>query len=202
MAQLNARFDPDPDGITFHLQAMFTDSTKQNLSHDHQKRKIRVTRICGPVKRLNDTSFQLDFYLMGFNNSKRSNDMWLMVAVDGDKTYKSAFLQVNLRFPLFNREGKVQHIDFSAPGNVKEGISALTLKATSGASLPVRYYLQERPAVIRENKLQFTTIPPKARFPAKVTVVAVRKGRSRCYSVRRAGFPHIFCGKDGYCHCY
>ncbi|WP_198175132.1 hypothetical protein [Spirosoma telluris] len=34
----------------------------------HARTPIRIDRICGPVRKLNDTTFQLSFYRMGFNN--------------------------------------------------------------------------------------------------------------------------------------
>jgi len=44
--------------------------------------------------------------------------------------------------------------------------------------MPVYYYVQEGPAEIKENKLIFTPIPLRAKYPVKVTVVAWQYGRS------------------------
>ena len=56
------------------------------------------------------------------------------------------------------------------------GIDTLSLGATSDCGLPVSYYVKEGPAEIVGNKLVFTSIPPRSRFPLKVTVVAWQYG--------------------------
>jgi len=40
----------------------------------------------------------------------------------------------------------------------------------------VYYYVKEGPAEIRGNKVIFTKIPPRSRYPLKVTVVAWQYG--------------------------
>jgi hypothetical protein len=42
----------------------------------------------------------------------------------------------------------------------------------------VYYYVQDGPAEIEGDTLKFTAIPPRARMPLKVTVVAYQWGRS------------------------
>ena len=42
----------------------------------------------------------------------------------------------------------------------------------------VYYYVQEGSAEISGNSLRFTGIPPRSKFPLKVTVVAWQYGRS------------------------
>ena len=59
---LSARFLPEPDGVTFHLKAVYTDSLRNALADKHSVAVPRIERICGPVKQINDTTFVLDFY--------------------------------------------------------------------------------------------------------------------------------------------
>ena len=40
------------------------------------------------------------------------------------------------------------------------------------------YYVKQEPAEIKGNKLVFTRIPPRTKFPVKITVVAWQYGRS------------------------
>ena len=48
-----------------------------------------------------------------------------------------------------------------------------------GYTMPiVCYYVKEGPAEIKGDKLVLTKIPPRAKFPVKVTVVAWQYGRS------------------------
>ena len=180
------QFLPDADGITFHLQSTFTDSSRVQPTVEHASTGISVDRICGPVKKINDTTFQLSFYRMGFNNPKRSNDIWLLASNNGDKTYKSMVQQADLRFPLTNKEGKSQTISFPSIADRKIGIKSLPLNATSDAQMPVQYYVKEGPAIIRGNQLAFTRIPPRSKLPMKVTIIAWHYGTSVGQKVQSA----------------
>jgi hypothetical protein len=177
-AQFTVPFIPMPDGISFNLKAFFADTSKVTPVTAHAITPLTINRICGPVVKINDTTFQIRFYRMGFNNPKRSNDIWLLAKNDGDDKYKSCVQQLNMRFPLFNKEGKSQRIIFPALSNIKVGTTLLKLNATSTANVPVYYYVKEGPAEIKGNVLSFTTIPPKAKFPMRVTVVAWQYGTS------------------------
>lgn len=59
---------------------------------------------------------------------------------------------------------------------MKKGTETISLHATSDCGLPVYYYVKEGPAEIEGNKLVFTRIPPRSKFPLKVTVVAWQYG--------------------------
>jgi len=169
-------FKPMDDGITFTVNAFFADSTKVNPAGDFAKTSISIDRICGPVKKVSDTTFQISFYRMGFNNPKRSNDIWLLAHNNGDATYKSVVQQLNLRFPIKNTAGMPQIIDFKAIADQSASIEILQLQASSSAKVPVSYYVKEGPAYIEGNELKFTPIPPRTKFPVKVTVVAWQYG--------------------------
>ena len=169
-------FIPLKDGVSFRLKAFFTDTSNVKAVTQHASTPLVISRICGPVVKLDDSTFQIRFYRMGLNNSKRSNDIWLLASNKGDKNYKSAVQQLNLRFPLINKEGKEQRITFPVIQNQKNGISAIKLDATSDANVPVHYYIKEGPAEINGDTVTFLKIPPKAKFPVKVSVVAWQYG--------------------------
>lgn len=177
-AQYNLKFIPLQDGISFHLKALFTDTSKTKSIKEHSDESPLINRICGPVKKVNDSTFQISFYRMGFNNLKRSNDIWLLASAKGDATYKSAVQQLDLHFPLVNKEGTPQSIDFPVIPDQKEGVAYFNLKATSTSGMPVQYYVQQGPAKVIGNKLVFDKIPPRSKFPVKVTVVAWQYGTS------------------------
>ena len=171
------KFLPEEDGLTFHLNACFTDSLRRNRVEGHAAGDIRLERICGPVEQVDDTTFTVRFYRMGMYNPRRTSDIWLLASHPGDKHYKGAVQQVNLRIPYRLTEGKRQHILFPGLEDVKAGSAPLPLKAVSDCGLPVYYYVKEGPARITENNtLEFTPIPPRSHFPVKVTVVAWQYG--------------------------
>lgn len=175
-ANFQLDFKPKGDGITFTVNAFFADSTKVKQAEAFAKTPLIIDRICGPVKKVNDTTFQISFYRMGFNNLKRSNDIWLLAHNNGDATYKSAVQQLDLRFPIKNTEGNPQTIDFKKIANQSNGTKTLQLQASSSAKVLVSYYVKEGPAYIKSNELRFTRIPPRTKFPVKVTVVAWQYG--------------------------
>jgi hypothetical protein len=177
-ANYNLKFIPENDGISFHVKAFFADSTRMVPVADHARSPLHMNKITGPVKKINDSTFQICFDKTGFNNSKRSNDIWLIAVNDGDEKYKSFVQQADLHFPLFNTDGQRQQITFNAITNQKQGTKFIQLKATSDAGVPVHFYVKEGPVLIKGSQLQFTKIPPRAKFPVKVTVVAWQYGRS------------------------
>ncbi|MEO6730694.1 MAG: hypothetical protein ABIN01_05720 [Ferruginibacter sp.] len=175
-AQFNIPFLPLTDGISFNLKAFFADTSKLLPVSEHANTPLKIERVCGPVKKINDTTFQISFYRMGFNNLKRSNDIWLLAANKGDDVYKSVVQQLDMRFPLGNKKGKPQKIVFPTIRNQQQGIKQLQMKATSDAGMPVYYYIKEGPAEMQGNTIKFTAIPPRSKFPVKVTVVAWQYG--------------------------
>jgi hypothetical protein len=172
------KFYPQRDGITFSVKAFFADTSRMVATGQHARTPLHLNTITGPVMKINDSTFRLRFYRIGFNNPKRSNDIWLIATNAGDSTYKSMVQQANMRFPLTNTAGKSQQIIFRAIPNQKWQAKRVELHAASTAGAPVHYYIKEGPAKLINNRLIFTSIPPRARFPVKVTVVAWQYGCS------------------------
>lgn len=176
--RMSPSFQPEEDGVTFHLKAVYTDTLRRTYSEEHGKRPIRVSRICGPVEVVDDTTFTVRFYRMGLDNPKRTGSICLMASVKQDDIYRSAVQQVEIRIPYRNKEGMPQHITFPKLRDVKASTGEVALNGTSDAGLPVYYYIKEGPAEIAGDRIVFTPIPPRAKFPVKVTVVAWQYGRS------------------------
>jgi len=135
-----------------------------------------ISWICGPVCKINDSTFQVSFYRMGFNNTKRSNDIWLMASQKGDTKYRSSVQQANMKIPLSNLKGIPQKIIFPEVPDQKKSVKSLKLIAHSDAGLPLQYFVKEGPAEILDGILYFKAIPPRSRLPLKVTVVAWQYG--------------------------
>lgn len=177
-ANYSLKFIPESDGITFHLKAFFADSSRTIAVNGHAKTALHIKKITGPVKKVNDSTFQICFDKTGFNNSKRSNDIWLAASNEGDDKYKSIVQQANLRFPLWNKDGKKQRITFKVIPDQKEGIKSVQLNAISDADAPVHFYVKEGPAEVDGSELRLTKIPTGAKFPVRVTIVAWQYGRN------------------------
>ena len=176
--RMSPSFQPEADGVTFHLKAVYTDTLRNEYSKEHSTHPIRMSRICGPVEVVNDTTFTVRFYRMGLDNPKRTGGICLMASVKQDHKYRSAVQQVEIRIPYRNKEGISQRIIFPKLSDVKASVKEISLKGTADSGLPVYYYVKEGPAEIKRDKLVLTKIPPRAKFPVKVTVVAWQYGRS------------------------
>ena len=176
--RMSPSFQPEADGVTFHLKAVYTDTLRNEYSKEHSTRPIRMSRICGPVEVVNDTTFTVRFYRMGLDNPKRTGGICLMASVKQDHKYRSAVQQVEIRIPYRNKEGISQRIIFPKLSDVKASVKKISLNGTADSGLPVYYYVKEGPAEIKRDKLVLTKIPPRAKFPVKVTVVAWQYGRS------------------------
>ncbi len=185
-ARTTGIFEPETDGLTFHLKAAFTDTLRSRLTNDHAAGTPVIDRICGPVVKVNDSTFTVRFYRMGLNNPKRTGDIWLLAHHPGDKNYKSTVQQYNLRIPFKQENGDEQTISFGVIPDQVEGVKALALTASSSSGLPVYFYVKEGPAEVKNGRLVFSKIPPRSKFPAKVTVVAWQYGNSNPPEVQTA----------------
>ncbi|GGH08554.1 hypothetical protein FAZ19_02615 [Sphingobacterium alkalisoli] len=165
------------ENLTFNIAAMLTDSSRtQPMINSSLKEKIWISKISGPVKQLNDATFVLDFYRMGVNNPRRTGDIWLLAHSEEDSRFKSVVQQINIKVPYPLDKGERQYILFPGLSDVRHGTEQVELNATSDKGLDVSYYVKEGPAKIEGNKLVFTKLPPRAKFPVKVTVVAWQYG--------------------------
>ena len=175
---LSARFLPEADGVTFRLKAVYTDSLRTSLTERHSASIPRISRICGPVKQTDDSTFVLSFYRMGTDNKKRTASITLVASADGDRQYKECVQELSFSIPYPLTEGKRQHILFPGIEDVSADTKSVSLHATSDCGLPVYYYVKEGPAEVEGNGLVLKKIPPRSKFPLKVTVVAWQYGLS------------------------
>ncbi len=178
-AQYLAEGIPSED-LSFQIKAIFVDSTRTTKSDVQRDGKPLITKICGPVEKLNDSTFTIRFDRTGMNNAKRTGDVWLLASHPGNKKYKSAVQQFNLRIPHRNKEGKEQKITFLPQDSIINLPDLCNrefeLNASATSGMPVSFYVKDGPAVIEGNKLKITSIPLRAKFPVKVTVVAWQYG--------------------------
>lgn len=185
-------FHPEADGLTFHLKTSFLGSVPGNspkgalwtglpvnasLSIPDGDIPATLSRIVGPFVQTGPDTFRLQFGRAEYTANHRNHDLWLVAAHPGDRHCCGIVQQAMVRVTP-NTEGAAQTITFPAIPDQAAGVGALRLGATSDANLPVSYYVLEGPAEIDGDTLRFTAIPPRAKFPIKVTVVAWQWGLS------------------------
>lgn len=186
--QVNLKFAPDADGVTFHLGAAFLNyvpvissrlakwtGLPTNSALGHANGTIKISRISGPVEKISADTFRVQFDRVYSTPDKRNFDIWLLASQSGDAKYKNIVQQSLLKVPAFNN-GTEQHILFAEIPNQKVGTKSIPLNATSDSGRRVYFYIREGPAEIDGDILRFTKIPPRAKFPVKVTVVAWQLG--------------------------
>ena len=190
-AQVRLAFRPEADGRTFRLTWTFLEKVPEGrparwtglpadspVGHAEGGGPVAVDRICGPVEKRGPDTFAVSFYRMGMNNLKRSNEIWLLATHPGDGAYKRAVQQAVLTIPLRNEQGAEQRLVFPEIPDLKLGTQTVALRAASDAGVPVSYYVREGPAEVEGNVLRLTALPPRTKFPVKVTVVAWQYGRA------------------------
>jgi hypothetical protein len=192
--QVDLKFEPQADGVTFKLTGAFYDAVPPGstrlpgwtglpvgspLGHAASSNAISIDRIGGPFAKLSPDTFAVRFEketLLATN--AKSYELVFAATHPGDAVYKPAVQQAHLYVPVRNPQGAEQHLTFPEISNQKSGTKSLKLNATSDAGVPVSYLVREGPAEVDGDVLRFTPVPPRAKYPVRVTVVAWQYGRS------------------------
>ncbi len=186
------KFARDGDGSTLKVSPAFLEAVPEGANwpglpegsptpHAKNAEGLRIDKIIGPVRQVGPDTWAIRFDRMGIDNLKRSNSFWLLASHPGDSEYKRTVQQSFASFPRVNTRGQDQAITFPAIGEqLADALKPIQLGAKSSlASQKVYYYVREGPAEVDDDGLlTFTPIPPRAKFPVKVTVVAWQWGRS------------------------
>lgn len=190
--QVNLPFLPGEDGVTVKLTGAFLETVPEGRPEKWTGRKasepvekpqadastIKISRITGPVRQVSADTFELALNRTSTVNDRRGMEAWLVADWPDDGTFKRAIQQSRLAIPGSNNTGATQQITFPAIGDVPADAKSIELAAVSDSGLPVRYFVREGPAEVEGNRLVFTAIPPRAKRPMSVTVVAWQWGRA------------------------
>jgi hypothetical protein len=179
----------DADGLTVRIQEFFLPNCKNRRDNaaeptgdgDPSLIEIFPKGTCSTVKLNNDTFLSTSCNSSGFPNN------WLVVRHPGDNEFARATYQISV-IPADTRRGQEQAINFASIADVKFGTKEIALQANSSvAGMKVSFHVISGPAeLVDGDKLRFTPIPPAAKFPVKVIVMACQIGRSKEPQVRRA----------------
>lgn len=204
-AGVSLRFLPEADGLTFRLAGEFitplspkppvaakdkappptTTVPMRAAVEEHARGPVEVSVIAGPAEQIASGVFRVAMDRTFVAGDARSYEVWLLARHAGGDGYKGAVQQGLLKLPRFT-EGVAQTISFPGIKDQPTGRGAVALGATSSAGLPVIYAVREGPAFVRDGELHFTPLPPRAKFPVAVTVVAWQPGRGDQPQVRAA----------------
>lgn len=193
-------FLPGDDGVSFRLHAAFLNTVPGNspkgalwtglpagsaLSHATGGGPVTLSRIVGPFIQTGPDTFRLNYGRAEYRDDRRSRGLWLVAAHPGDERHRAVVQQVEMHVAP-RTEGATQTITFPPVADQRAGTASLALGATSSSGLPVSCFVLEGPAEIEGTTLRFTVIPPRTKFPVKITVVAWQFGRGGDSPVRSA----------------
>jgi hypothetical protein len=175
------------DGWTFKLRASLLDTVvsadpAKRVATGHASRGKAVVHMTGGHNwaKLDDETFRWRQYNRGPHGHG-----WVVASHPGDADYARACNPLFMWMPSEGRQGTPQTITFPEIQDVPAGTKKITLRATSNVpGQVVEYYVVSGPAEITGadptytgSTLRLTPIPPNAKFPVKVIVVAYQKGR-------------------------
>lgn len=175
---LNAML-PLADGRTYKLSAGFLDTMPPQrpgagMTLSHATGSVAVHCDTGPFLQTGSDTFRVQFsrishysLITGFHASHPGSAEHRYSVMPGLTTFKN------------NTEGLPQKITFDALPDVRTDVREIRLNAVSDAGTTVEFFVLAGPAELHDgNVLRFTEIPPRTKFPVKVTVVAWQHGRS------------------------
>jgi hypothetical protein len=175
----------EADGITFTLQGKMLERIPTNFVAAGERLATTpgvptAEWLCGNVVPLGANRFRIA-------PGRAAGTVYLALRKEGTDAIRSVVQPIHLELhQMRNAEGKAQTITFNAIPDVKAGTVSIPLQAKSDAGLPVSYYVDAGPAIILDNKLVFTKIPPRSHFPIEVTVVAWQWGQATEPKVKTA----------------
>lgn len=187
--QVDLQFIPGPDGTCFSVETVFMDTVPGGsprltawtdlpvgapLQHAAAK-SIGVRVIAGPAAALDTHRFRLHFR-PGMLPDTGRYEIWLVAEHPGDSVFKPSVQQAKMTVPAILTGGRAQHIRFDSLQDTWYHQEGIVLKAVSDAGLPVQYFVMEGPARIVGNRVYITQLPPRSRWPVKVTIGAWQYG--------------------------
>lgn len=176
--------ETEADGVTFTVQGTMLDKLPSNFVAAGEPLAQApgppsVEWLCGCVEPLGNGKFRIAL------DRTWPSPIYVALRHPGTDTIR-AVVQPGQITRDGNTDGTPQKITFDKIADVKAGTESIPLKATSDSGLPVSFYVEVGPAIIKDGKVVFTKIPPRAQFPISVTVAAWQWGRHTAPSIKKA----------------
>ncbi len=188
--QLHPSLRTEEDGLTIHLKTFFYDKVDGGSPRHkawsrldpgspigHASGEPYLEIIAAPAVVSSDTTLSLSWNRMA-TWEEREVFIDFCIKHDGDRQYRPAVQQARITLPIRLTEGKEQHISFAPLTDVKKGVKSMQLCASSDSGLKVGFYAECGPVRVDGDKLVFDKMPPKAKYPVKVSIVAWQYGRT------------------------
>jgi hypothetical protein len=176
-------FEPVDDGMTIQLKSVFLDKTPKGILEEgipcgNSNTQIKYTLIggwAGGGEQIAPDKCRIKFSNFGLN--RRSDNIMFLAWNEGNEEYAFAEQIAQVKFPVFNTDGKQQKITvFQLKKSGKKGYF---LETKSDSDFPVEVIIRYGPAVVtRENRLLITELAAKTKFPVEIALTAYQWGRN------------------------
>lgn len=194
--QVTLSFRPEADGVTFKLEPVFLSIVPEGrparwvgqekdtpIADPGTPEKISIKLICGPVRQLDDQTWQVALNRQSYLKDRRGNEAWFVAVHPGEgadgNEWKRAVQQAQMRIPLEIKNGEPQTITFPEPSPIRVGGTGgetVKLTASADSGMLVRYFIRSGPAEVIDDQLVVGVIPDRAKWPVRVEVVAWQFG--------------------------
>lgn len=176
--------ETEADGITFTVKGVLLDKIPSNFAGAGAKLAQApgtptMEWLCGCVEPLGGNKFQMAL------DRTWPSPIYIAVRHAGTDNIRAVVQPAQISREGHS-EGAPQKITFEKIPDVKASAKSIPLIAKSDAGQPVKFYVIVGPAIIENDKLVFTKIPPRTNFPVTVTVAAWQWGRSTEPKVKTA----------------
>jgi hypothetical protein len=181
------------DGVTFKVEATYLNQSPttnlfkgEPLGHADSPVFFRVSS--GGLKQTGPDTFQV---WLGRNSVKRQGppwEPWVLAFNDGDQEFRGADRPAHIWIGMTNKQGQPQSIEFpKIPDQIDGAKKPVPLQAKASSGLPVQYWVVSGPAKLDGDQLRLLPVPPRAKFPIRVTVAAFQWGRGIDPKIQSAG---------------
>ena len=178
--------ESESDGITFQLKGVLLDKIPANFVSAGAGEKLAISPgeptiewMSGCVEPLGGNRFRIA------PDRNWPSSIYLAVRQKGTDTVRESVQPLQMSRD-FNSEGTPQTITFEKIPDVKSGTTTVPLKATASSGLPVGFFVDAGPAIVKDGNLVFTKVPPNSKLPLTVTIGAWQFGRYAEPKIKRA----------------
>lgn len=140
-----------------------------------------VEWVCGPVAPVAPGKFRIALD----RTWKTGAACYLIARHDGDSATRRTVQPAHVTL-VENQQGAAQTIKFEPIADAPANTTRIPLLARASSGLPVSFYVESGPALVRDGALEITPLPPRTRYPVEVTVVAWQWGRAQEPQVKLA----------------
>ncbi len=175
------KFEPQPDGESFKVEAKFRDEVPAPLSTAGTKLghastggiTYQVLGWAGNMLQTGPNTFRVHFDREGVNG--RTVHVLIGAIHPGDDKYRETVAVATLDVPYHNT-GTPQTITFPMIDDLPASTISVPLKATVDTGRKPDYFVSWGPAVVEGNMLKIVDVPERAKFPLEIKVTAYQWG--------------------------